>query len=41
MKIEERYACHPADFKSYDTSRIREEFLIGTLFEADEIYLYY
>ena len=41
MRVEERYACHPADFKSYDTSRIREEFLIPTLFEADEIYLYY
>lgn len=41
MKVTERYACHPADFKSYDTSRIREEFLISTLFEADEIYLYY
>ena len=41
MKIEERYACHPTDFKSYDTGRIREEFLISTLFKTNEIYLYY
>lgn len=41
MKVEERYACHPKDFKSYDTSRILEEFLISTLFTPDEIYLYY
>ena len=41
MKIEERYACHPQDFKAYDTSRIREEFLISTLFETNETYLYY
>ena len=41
MKVEERYACHPADFKSYDTSRIREDFLISDLFKSNEIYLYY
>ena len=41
MKIEERYACHPLDFKMYDTRRIRDEFLISTLFEPNEIYIYY
>ncbi|MBN2166172.1 MAG: 5-dehydro-4-deoxy-D-glucuronate isomerase [Marinilabiliaceae bacterium] len=41
MKYEVRYACHPADFKSYDTARIREEFLISNLFEADEIKMVY
>ncbi len=41
MKVEERYACHPLDFKAYDSSRIREEFLVSTLFETNQIYLYY
>lgn len=41
MKYTEKYAVHPADFKSYDTSRIREEFLITNLFVTDEINLEY
>jgi 4-deoxy-L-threo-5-hexosulose-uronate ketol-isomerase len=41
MKYTEKYAVHPADFKNYDTTRIREEFLIPNLFEADEIVLEY
>ncbi|ADY52305.1 4-deoxy-L-threo-5-hexosulose-uronate ketol-isomerase [Pseudopedobacter saltans DSM 12145] len=41
MKYTEKYAVHPADFKNYDTQRIREEFLIPKLFEADEIVLEY
>ncbi|MBC2605318.1 5-dehydro-4-deoxy-D-glucuronate isomerase [Pelagicoccus albus] len=41
MKYEVRYACHPRDFKSYDTSRIRDEFLITNLFEENEISLVY
>lgn len=41
MKYEVRYACHPQDFKSYDTSRIREEFLVSDLFMADEIKMVY
>ncbi len=41
MKVVERYACHPQDFRAYDTGRIRDEFLISNLFEANEIYLYY
>lgn len=41
MKYEIRYASHPADAKSYDTERIRKEFLISKVFEADEISLVY
>jgi len=41
MKCEIRYASHPADAKSYDTERIRKEFLISKIFEADEISLVY
>ncbi len=41
MKYTEKYAVHPADFKNYDTQRIREEFLIPNLFEANEISLEY
>jgi 4-deoxy-L-threo-5-hexosulose-uronate ketol-isomerase len=41
MKYEIRYASHPADAKSYDTDRIRKEFLIPRVFEADEISLVY
>lgn len=41
MKYTEKYAVHPADFKNYDTTRVREEFLIPTLFEKDEIILEY
>lgn len=36
-----RYASHPRDFKSYDTDRIREEFLIADLMEPDHIRLVY
>jgi 4-deoxy-L-threo-5-hexosulose-uronate ketol-isomerase len=41
VKYEIRYASHPADAKQYDTSRIRKEFLIPTLFVSDEINLVY
>ncbi|MBN2743884.1 4-deoxy-L-threo-5-hexosulose-uronate ketol-isomerase [Breznakibacter xylanolyticus] len=41
MKYEIRYASHPEDAKNYDTTRIRKEFLIPTLFEKDEISLVY
>jgi len=41
MKYEIRYACHPGDFKTYDTNRIRNEFLIPNLFEEDEIKFVY
>lgn len=41
MKIELRYASNPADFRSYDTTRIRKEFLIENVFIPDEISLVY
>jgi 4-deoxy-L-threo-5-hexosulose-uronate ketol-isomerase len=37
----ERFACHPNDFKLYDTSAIRNNFLISDLFKADEIKIVY
>ena len=39
MKI--RYAVHPEDVKSYDTSRLRKEFLVEKIFSPDEINLTY
>lgn len=39
--MELRTACSPRDEKNYDTSRLREEFLIDDLFEPDEIKLVY
>jgi len=36
-----RYAVHPVDFRSYDTQRIREEFMIERLMEVDVIHLVY
>jgi len=41
MKLELRYASHPQDFKSYDTEKLRKEFLIENVFLADEISLVY
>ena len=41
MKIELRYASHPNDAKSYDTARLRKEFLIENVFIPDEIALVY
>ena len=38
---EVRYAAHPDDAKSYDTSRLRRDFLIQSLFVADEVHLVY
>ena len=32
-----RYAAHPEDAKNYDTGRIRRDFLIETVFSADEV----
>ena len=36
-----RYAANPADAKHYDTARIRQEFLIETVFAADEVNMVY
>ncbi len=41
MKFNERDAVHPADFQSYDTDRIRKEFLVEEIFVKDEIVLTY
>jgi len=37
----ERYSNHPKDFAAYDTKRIREEFLMETLFVKDSVNLVY
>lgn len=39
--FEERFATNPDDFRSYDTSRIRKDFLIDNLFQDDHIHLVY
>lgn len=36
-----RYAAHPKDAKTYDTARLRDDFLIETLFVADEVHMVY
>lgn len=36
-----RYAAHPADAKSYDTARLRKDFLIEKLFAVDEVNMVY
>jgi 4-deoxy-L-threo-5-hexosulose-uronate ketol-isomerase len=41
MKTEIRYACHPEDFKSYGTDKLRKEFLIENIFLKNEISLVY
>jgi 4-deoxy-L-threo-5-hexosulose-uronate ketol-isomerase len=41
MKIELRYAVHPEDFRSYDTTKLRKEFLIENIFIPDDISLVY
>jgi 4-deoxy-L-threo-5-hexosulose-uronate ketol-isomerase len=41
INFEERYAYHPEDFKSYDTEKIRKEFLVEKVMEDDAINLVY
>lgn len=41
MKTELRYSAHPLDFRSYDTDKIRKEFLIEMIFEPDDVTLVY
>lgn len=36
-----RYAAHPEDARSYDTKRIRRDFLIETVFQPDEVNMVY
>ena len=37
INYDRRRACHPQDAKTYDTERLRKEFLVQNLFVADEI----
>ena len=39
--FEERYATHPGDAKSYDTSRLRKEFLVEKVMVPGEVHLTY
>ena len=41
MKTELRYASHPSDVKSYDTGRLRKEFLVENIFVPDEVSIVY
>lgn len=41
QNLELRYACHPNDVKSYDTAKLRSEFLIESVMVEDEINLVY
>jgi 4-deoxy-L-threo-5-hexosulose-uronate ketol-isomerase len=39
--IEERWGTHPNDVKHYDTSQLREAFLVENLFAPDEVLMVY
>ena len=41
MQFDIRYGGHPNDVRGYDTEKLRDEFLIGTVFWADEVKLTY
>jgi 4-deoxy-L-threo-5-hexosulose-uronate ketol-isomerase len=41
MSLEMRYAVHPEDVKSYDTQRIRKEFLVEKVFVPGQVNLVY
>jgi 4-deoxy-L-threo-5-hexosulose-uronate ketol-isomerase len=41
MKVELRYAAHPLDVKTWDTARLRKEFLIENIFKPEDITLVY
>ncbi|MCL2561047.1 MAG: 5-dehydro-4-deoxy-D-glucuronate isomerase [Rikenellaceae bacterium] len=41
IDYEVRYATNPEDFRSYDTERLRKDFLIETIFTADKINMVY
>ncbi len=41
IHFEERFASHPSDVKQYDTSRLREHFLIEKVMETGKIHLVY
>lgn len=39
--MEVRYPAHPAEFKTYDTARLRQDYLIEQVFEAGKMKLVY
>lgn len=41
VNYDRRRACHPGDVKNYDTTKLREEFLVEKLFVENEINLSY
>ncbi len=41
IEYDVRYSHHPEDFKKYDTSKIRKEFLMEKVFEAGKIHMMY
>lgn len=41
MKMEIRYSNHPKDSKKYDTEELRENYLVESIFEENEINLVY
>jgi 4-deoxy-L-threo-5-hexosulose-uronate ketol-isomerase len=41
MKLDIRYNNHPSDSKNYDTSTLRERYLIDTIFKKDDIVMTY
>ncbi len=41
MNYELRYAAHPADFKTYDTQRIRKDFLVENVMVPGEVNVVY
>jgi 4-deoxy-L-threo-5-hexosulose-uronate ketol-isomerase len=41
MTIDIRYAANPADVKTYDTARLRKDFLVENVFVKDELTLVY
>ena len=41
VNFEERYSYHPEDFKTYDTQKIRKEFLVEKVMEDDTINMVY
>jgi 4-deoxy-L-threo-5-hexosulose-uronate ketol-isomerase len=41
IKFEERFAIHFEDFKTYDTTKIRNNFLVGNIMEPDSVNLTY
>jgi 4-deoxy-L-threo-5-hexosulose-uronate ketol-isomerase len=41
QNFELRYASHPDDFRHYDTSRLRKDFVITNLMVNDEINMVY